>query len=238
MPPSTVQLRSLAHDFAARPLLDLSAEPATAEHGLTRFLLFILMPVWTATGLLDWLCHKRTDIEHTAGMRESLIHALMFTEIGVPIILGMFCEINAGLLSAMAAAVAAHSATAYWDVAYATDTRLLKQDEQHVHSFTEVLPITALSMTACLHYDQVRALLGRGPEEPDWKLRLKTRRLPFPYLGGIAALISGCILLPYANEIWRCWRARNEPHYNGAELPQRAASSYPSRTIDAVPKHM
>jgi hypothetical protein len=163
----------------------------------------------------------------------------MFTEVGVPILLGMFFEINAGLLSAMAAAVAAHSATAYWDVAYASDNRLLKQDEQHVHSFTEVLPLTALAMTSCLHYPQVRALLGRGSQPPAWGLRLKARRLPFPYLGGIAALISGCILIPYANELWRCWRARNEPHYNGADLPQHADSSYhPPHTIPGVPKHL
>ncbi|MDP9039723.1 MAG: hypothetical protein M3O02_10695 [Acidobacteriota bacterium] len=218
-----IRIRDAAREYAARPLLDLAPEPADAEHALTRYLLFVLIPLWTTTGLLDWYFHKKTDIEHTAGIGESLLHLLMFTEVGVPLILGMICEINAGLLSAMAGAVVVHSATAWWDVAYATDTRLLTQGEQHVHGFTEVLPIMALTMTASLHYDQVRAIFGRGPQQPEWALRIKSRRLPFLYLGGLAGLIVAAIGVPFANEIWRCWRARDEPHYNGAALPQTAA---------------
>jgi hypothetical protein len=39
--------------------------------------------------------HRRTHIEQTAGPRESLVHHLMFAETGVPVLLGLFCEVNA-----------------------------------------------------------------------------------------------------------------------------------------------
>jgi len=42
--------------------------------------------------------HKDTDIEHTAGVEESLIHSWMFAEVGLPILMGLFWEINAGVL--------------------------------------------------------------------------------------------------------------------------------------------
>ncbi len=47
------------------------------------------MPLWMSAGLLDWYWHKDTDIEHTAGTKESLIHLLMFTEVGLPILMGL-----------------------------------------------------------------------------------------------------------------------------------------------------
>jgi cytochrome c oxidase assembly factor CtaG len=46
-------------------------------------LLYFVMPVWFLAGVADWLCHRATDIEHTAGAKESFIHLLMFAEIAV-----------------------------------------------------------------------------------------------------------------------------------------------------------
>jgi hypothetical protein len=47
----------------------------------------------------------RTRIKDTARPRESIIHALMFAETGVPILLGLFSDVNANvLLSACTAA--------------------------------------------------------------------------------------------------------------------------------------
>ena len=81
------------------------------------------MPLWIGAGLADWYLHRRTRIEDTAGPRESALHSLMFAETGVPVLLGLFCEVNAGVLATAAGAVAAHSATAYWDQAYAEPRR-------------------------------------------------------------------------------------------------------------------
>ena len=63
------------------------------------------MPLWLGAGLADWYIHRRTRIEDTAGARESMIHALMFAETGVPVLLGLFCEVNAGVLLTAYAAV-------------------------------------------------------------------------------------------------------------------------------------
>lgn len=84
------------------------------------------MPLWLGAGLADWYLHRRTRIEDTSGPRESAIHSLMFAETGVPVLLGLFCEANAGVLATAAGAVGVHSATAYSDQARA----LAGQDRQ------------------------------------------------------------------------------------------------------------
>jgi hypothetical protein len=58
-------------------------------------LLYFVMPVWFLAGVADWLCHRATDIEHTAGAKESIIHLLMFAEIAIPLLGCLFLEINA-----------------------------------------------------------------------------------------------------------------------------------------------
>ena len=221
-PLSPENLKEMLSAYQARPLLDLSLKKDDPEHALTRYLLYYMMPIWMSAGLLDWYWHKDTDIEHTAGAKESLIHLLMFTEVGIPIIMGLFLEINAGLLSAMAGALVVHEATAFWDVAYATDHRHVKPREQHTHSFLEVIPFMALSMASCLHWDQFRSIFGIGNKKPDWEIKLKKERMPGAYLLGIAGLIVGGIVIPYGNELWRCWRARNERHFDeGCISPTR-----------------
>jgi hypothetical protein len=87
------------------------------EDATRRALQWFVLPVWASAGLADWACHRRTDIEHTAGPTESAIHALMMAEGGVPTVLGLFCEINAGVLAATYGALALHELTAIWDVA-------------------------------------------------------------------------------------------------------------------------
>lgn len=83
------------------------------EHATRRLLLGGVMPLWLGAGLADWYLHRRSRIEDTSGPRESAIHARMFAETGVPVLLGLFCEVNAGVLATAAGAVGVHSATAY-----------------------------------------------------------------------------------------------------------------------------
>ena len=108
---------------------------ADPEQALMRCLLYFLIPIWNTSGILDWLWHKQTDIEHTAGLEESLIHLLMFAEAGVPLYMGLLLEINAGVLATMAGALVVHQATAFWDVHYAESRRQVTEREQHTHSF-------------------------------------------------------------------------------------------------------
>ena len=36
-----------------------------------RFLVVVVLPVWLTAGVADWICHRRTGIERTTGLKES-----------------------------------------------------------------------------------------------------------------------------------------------------------------------
>jgi hypothetical protein len=177
------------------------------EEATRRFLSYVVVPLWLGAALLDWLHHRRTKIEQTSGARESAIHALMMAEAGVPALLGLFVEADAGMLLATAGALAAHEATAIWDVSYAESRRRVTPSEQHVHSLLEIVPLMATSFLGVLHWDQAAALLGRG-ERPRFALRPKRKPLSRRYVGGLLAALAVFGVLPYAEEFWRCYRAR------------------------------
>jgi hypothetical protein len=197
----------MARDQAA----EISASGVTVDVGdvTTRYLLYGLLPSWFAPGLADWVMHRRTRIEETAGTKESLIHSLMMTEVGIPIALTLRYEVNPLLLSVQLGATAAHEATALWDVRTAVKSeRQVKPVEQHIHSFLESLPFAGLAALMCLHADQVKSLLRGGRGDPDaWRLVPRRRPLSRGYLAGIGAAIGACVLLPYGEELVRCVRA-------------------------------
>jgi hypothetical protein len=117
-----------------------------------RFLMNIVLPVWLAAGIADWLCHRATSIETTTGPKESALHLLMLTEAAIPVLGGMFLEITAPVLALM---LLVHDATALWDVSYAVTKRNVTPIEQHVHSFLEMVPLMAVSFVSVLHWPQL-----------------------------------------------------------------------------------
>ncbi len=177
------------------------------ERATLRSLQYFVVPLWIASGLADWYSHRRTHIETTAGARESALHSLMMVEAGIPATLGLFLDVNAGVLLAAFGGFIAHELTAIWDVAYAESRREVTDTEQHIHSFLEVTPLLAVSFLTVLHWDQARALLGRGPGRPEFRVRLKSRPLSLRYRVGLLASIGAFVALPYAEELWRCYRA-------------------------------
>ncbi|TGQ96491.1 diguanylate cyclase, partial [Mesorhizobium sp. M1C.F.Ca.ET.204.01.1.1] len=86
-------------------------------------LMYFILPVWLIAGFADWLCHRATHIEYTTGAKESLIHLLMFAEVGIPLPAAMFLEVNALVIAVMIVTFFVHEATAMWDVRYATTAR-------------------------------------------------------------------------------------------------------------------
>lgn len=201
-------LRDAAEAYLRRPDLDMKSNSSAPHDALPRYMLRFFLPLWASAGILDWYWHKRTDIENTAGWKESVLHISMFGEAGLPLLMGLFLEINAGVLASMATAIVIHELTAFVDVRYALTQREVTNWEQHTHSLLEVLPFAAFSMSVIVHWRQFRALLGAGPDKPDFRLRLKSRKVPRPYLLEVAAIIVGAVMVPYANELWRCWKAR------------------------------
>jgi hypothetical protein len=179
------------------------------EKAVQRLLLGGVMPLWLGAGLADWYLHRRTRIEETAGPRESLMHHLMFAETGVPVMLGLFCEVNAGVLTTAYAATGVHWATSYWDQTYAEERRRVSPLEQQVHSVLEMSPVTAAFLLTALHWDQALALAGQDSSRPRFAIRLKRRDPLAPSTR--AVLLAAMALfgvLPYAEELLRCWRAR------------------------------
>ena len=141
-----------------RPEFRLSANPADTQAVTIRYLMYVLLPAWFVSGVADYIMHRRTRIEHTSGVGESLIHSLMMTEIAVPVTLALLCEANPALLAVIVAASGAHDATAIWDGREVVDGgREVRPAEQHIHSFLVALPFMATSAMLCLNWDTGRA---------------------------------------------------------------------------------
>lgn len=170
------------------------------------YMLYFMIPVWIVTGLADYLCHRKTNIETTSGLREAVLHYMMITIMGIPILLALALEINALLILLMFAAYVVHLAMALYDVSYAVKWREVTTIEQHVHSFLEVLPFMAVSFAICLHWEQFLSLFGAGTEPARFILEWKHTPLPASYLVSIMSVVFVFLVLPYSEEIWRCYR--------------------------------
>ena len=180
-------------------ILDLQAAHPDPDEAMARQMFYFLLPLWMLALTADWYFHLRSDIEHTAGLPESIMHNLGIVQVGVPLVIGLTCEVNAGVFSVMAGSLLVHQATAYVDSAFASKRREITLWEHHTHSLFEVLPLAALAVTASSHWETLRG-------KPQWGYRWKRKRLP---LGAFAALgvmtLTGALL--YGNEAYRCWRA-------------------------------
>ena len=173
--------------------------------GTWDILVYVVLPLWMLCGFLDYLCHRVSHIADANGARESLIHWLMLAEVGLPLGLAVFFQINALLLALMLLCLAAHEVTGYLDLKLAMATRAVTVFEHQVHSLLEVLPLTAILLTMILHWPQAQALFGQGPEAADFALRWKSApgwNELLPPLAGFLLLT----LLPYAEELWRGWK--------------------------------
>jgi hypothetical protein len=179
-------------------------------------LMYFVLPLWLIAGFADYLCHRAAQIEKTSGAKESLLHLLMFAEMGLPILAAIFLEINALVFAVMIVAFLLHEATALWDVAYATETRGVGPFEQHVHSFLEMLPLMGLTMIAVLHWPQFLALFGLGDEAARFDIALKPYPLPWPYVAAILGAVLLFEVLPYLEELVRGLRANH-----GRLVPER-----------------
>ena len=181
-------------------------------------LLYFILPVWLAAGFADWLCHRAAHIETTSGAKESMLHLLMFAEIGVPLLAAIFLEINAGIIALMIVAFFLHEATFFWDLSYAVTMREVSPIEQHVHSFLEMIPLMAILFVVSLHWGQFQALFGFGSEAPRFGLAWKEEPLPASYVLSIMTVILLFEIIPYIEEFFRGLRANH-----GKIVPPKAA---------------
>lgn len=171
-------------------------------------LMYFVMPVWLVVGFADYLCHRASHIERTSGPKESVLHLLLLAEMGVPVALALFFEINALIIAVMIVAFVLHEATTLWDVAYASETREVTPIEQHVHGYMQLLPLLALTLVSVLHWPQFIALFGFGAEPPRLTLTLRQEPLPWLYVGSVIVAVLILDVLPFIEELLRGLRAR------------------------------
>ncbi len=176
------------------------------EEAARLLLMALVFPLWVAAGFADWLCHRRSNIAATSGLKENLFHWLQLGQMGLAILAVALLEVNAAILLLVFAAFLAHELTTWMELRYVVPLRRVGPTEQMVHSFLEILPLVALVLLLTLHWDQALALLDAAPQ--DSGLRWKEQPLPASVLwGGLAAALL-FNLLPMAEESWRCWRGR------------------------------
>lgn len=168
---------------------------------------FVVIPAWLAAGLCDYFCHRASCIERTSGTRESVLHLIQFGLVGLPIVAALFLKVNAGLLLAFIFFILLHHAVAFADVRYANHARAVTPVEQMVHSFLELLPITAFLLIGALHFGQLASLFGGGGEIAQWAPRIKLHPLPAWYSASVLAGAAILNFLPYVEELVRCMRA-------------------------------
>ena len=179
-------------------------------------LMYLVFPLWVVAGFADWFCHLRTNIATSSGIRENLLHWVMYAEIGVGMAAVAFLEVNAAVLLIVMMVFLVHELTVYWDLEYSTVLRDVAPGEQMVHSFLELLPLLSLALLAVVHWPQALAVFGGGSEMADWSLRLKEQPLPEFYLQvalGATVLFNA---LPLLQETASCLMSMSRPRRRAA----------------------
>jgi hypothetical protein len=134
---------------------------------LYQLVIYGFYPLWLLAGAADYLCHRRTHIERTAGVHESWLHIAQFvTIVLIAAGLALFAARGA-VLFALVVLVVVHTALSYVDVRYTQPRRFISPAEQHAHAFMDVLPLAAVAVIAVLDseaaLDSQAATLWRQP---------------------------------------------------------------------------
>ena len=77
-----------------RPKSGVIMESPETHNLVLHLILYVMLPLWGFWGFVDWCCHRKTKIESTSGLHESLLHVIMGIRVGIPIILFIVFEMN------------------------------------------------------------------------------------------------------------------------------------------------
>jgi hypothetical protein len=169
-------------------------------------ILYVLLPIWTIAGALDWWCHRRTKIEENSGLRESIIHSIMGIQVGLPIIACLVFEVNVLLMLFCFFVLITHEYVAHQDIVYATPLRRISHLETHVHSYLSTVPFYLISLIVVRRWDTFIKMITL-----DWsgEMSLVLRQEPIggtPYYLPYYLAFAFCIgVIPYIEENIRCW---------------------------------
>jgi hypothetical protein len=172
---------------------------------------YFFYPLWLVGGGADYICHRRSAIERTAGVHESLYHVAQLVTIAV-IVIGI--ALFAGSLSIFAVlvgAVALHTLLAYLDIRFTERRRYISPLEQHAHAVMDVLPIVVVALVIVLEW---------GPAALTWALRLRSPMLEPVQLAVVICLVVIGAGAPVLEELWRTSRSakRSDDHIGFATI--------------------
>lgn len=152
------------------------------------------------------MCHRATRIEHTTGLKESLIHSAMGIQLGIPIVLCLVFKVNVLILLICIAAWMLHELVAHWDVHYSAPLRKISIWEVHVHNYMATIPLYLLVLIAIINWGVVVKMFTL-----DWTGEFTFERLNNPhassaYLTSYLAFMGVLCVFPYLEENIRCLR--------------------------------
>ena len=179
---------------------------------MRRLTAYCIIPVWIGAGFLDYIWHRRTKIETTSGLEESLIHSLMMIESSPPVLAPLFLKIDSGVLAGMVGFSVVHELTVLWDLWFTAPRRKIPAGEQITHTFLEAAPFLTTAAAIVTHWDEFLALAGRGRRDARFGIRLRRPPLPLRSAIAIFAAIGLFGAIPHADELRRCIEAKREGH--------------------------
>ncbi len=177
---------------------------------LINIILYVFLPLWCAAGFVDWYCHRKSKIESTSGVKESLLHALMGVQVGIPIFLCLFFHVNALVLIAFSLSLLMHGIVAYFDIRLARKERQISILEMHAHAFLSTTPLFLFFMLVAINWQTLAELFHAGSSSSNhFSLIPATTSIGGPYYAPVFAtlLLLFCVI-PYLEELHRCARAR------------------------------
>lgn len=157
---------------------------------------------WLLAGFGDFMCHRRADLPHTSGLRESVLHLVQLALIGSAIVLGVLFEIGRTVAVILLSVVIAHALIGYLDTRVAFAKRVLVPLEQHLHSVLDMAPWIAFACAVALGWPDAIA--------PGWRWVLRVDAFDPARLGAVlvpAGLLCG---VPALLEWRACLAARRE----------------------------
>lgn len=173
-------------------------------------MLFFYLPLWGLAGFVDWLCHKRTHIESTSGIKESVLHAIMGIQIGIPIALCLLFRVNTLILLLCFIAWISHELVAHYDVHYTTPRREISIWETHAHNYLATIPLFLLVQILLVNWNVVQHVAVYGFTD-----QFEMTRIEDPHGGEdflplyTTFMIMSCVA-PYVEELYRCFRSARE----------------------------
>jgi hypothetical protein len=178
---------------------------ATTHDLVLLLILYVILPLWGVTGFIDWVCHRATDIENTSGVKEALIHVLMGVQVAIPIVVGILFEMNVLVFLICLAALVAHEVVAHFDVKTTMHVREISIWEVHAHNYLSTIPFYLIALIGVRNPDTVIKTVTF-----DWagEMALLLRSEPVgggAYLPWYVGFMGVICLLPYTEEVFRCW---------------------------------